>query len=125
MIEERAISNKASFRAEAAFQRCCQNPECPKPGAPWHPHHVIYEQHLRGLGLPLYDTRNALRLCVLCHGRHHKITKLPLTCLRDCNIEYGFRVMGERAYDYFRRYYDGDDPRLDIYMQRTLNEPAA
>jgi hypothetical protein len=121
LIEERAISNKASFRAEAAFQRCCQNPACKKPSAAWHPHHVIYEQELRGRGLPLYDTRNALRLCIRCHGDHHGIRPVPLTCLRDCNIAYAFKVLGGSASYYLKRHYAGEDPRIDEH-ERTLND---
>lgn len=124
---ERLVSNYESFRAEAAFQRCCRNPACETPSAEWDPHHVIYEQHLRSRGLPKYCTYNALRLCKTCHQRHHKIAKLPLTCLLDHNIEYGFLVMGDAAFYYFKRYYSGEDPRLAAYWtpERTLDEPAA
>lgn len=113
------LSNSQSFKAEARWQRLCA--ECDKGGA-FQAHHVIYEQHLRDRGLPLYDTRNALRLCYDCHKRHHDGTAWRLTTrkLTPDNIIYAFEVLGAYAGDYLRRYYDDLQPDVRICEQEQL-----
>lgn len=105
------MANTASFRMEAMAQRVCA--ACGKAG-PWHPHHVVYEQILKnryGLrGHELWDSANALRLCLRCHQGHHGTRKIPTRKLKDLNIEYAFYVMGDFAIDWLRRYYDDSDP---------------
>lgn len=100
------------FRDAARGQKCCAVPGCRNKD--FDPHHVIYEQHLKDHGLPKYDTRNVRRLCRHHHQQHHRIKKLPLTILLDENIRYAFLVLGDYAADYLRRYYAGDDPRLEV-----------
>ena len=110
------VANVASFKAEARYQSLCA--VCERPGLGWHAHHVVYEQELRRLGMrgnELYDTRNALRLCGVCHAAHHARSKIVKTRkLRDANIEYAFDVLGTRAGAYLRRRYDDSDsdPRI-------------
>ena len=45
-----------------------------------HAHHIIYEQHCRKHGAPVYDVRNRMLLCFNCHGQHHarrKVLRIP------------------------------------------------
>jgi hypothetical protein len=123
MTEVRVIANPASFRNEARYQRTCA--VCDKPGR-FVAHHVVYEQHLRNIGLrgnALFDTRNALGTHSHCHtGKHHSaMGKIQTFRLRDENIEYAFEVLGPRAYDYLRRYYDdsGEDPRIKLALEAS------
>lgn len=116
-----AVSNKASFQGEAASQLACA--VCGKSGD-WDPHHVIYEQHLSVEGRPLFDTRNALRVCSRwggdqCHAKHHSgERKIKTKELKDDNVAYAFHTLGARAIDYLRRYYDDSDP--DPRLERHL-----
>lgn len=99
------------FRQAAGAQRCCQM--CGKGGSDWHPHHVVYAQHLKLHGHPIYDTRNAMRLCIRCHQRHHnRSAVIPLTKLLDCHYQYAFEKLGLAARYYLEQRYDGEDERL-------------
>lgn len=99
--------NRDLFHDAARGQRVCA--VTGKPGA-FQTHHVLYEQHLRELGLPIWDAMNALRVVPLAHGRHHKRhSVIKTTQLRDENIAYIFDVHPNPA-DYLRRYYDDSDP---------------
>lgn len=101
--------NRALFQDAARRQGVCGM--CGKGGRDHQAHHVVYEQHLRDFGLPVYDGRNAMRLCERCHGRHHaRYRVIPTKLLPAVAIEYGFDVFGAAAADYFRRYYDDRDP---------------
>ena len=100
------------FREAAAEQLCCQM--CGKTGSGWQPHHVVYEQHLKNVGAPVYDTRNAMRLCLKCHAAHHgRSVVIPLQVLTITHIEYAFAKLGPAAYDYLHQRYAGDDPRIE------------
>lgn len=111
------IANKGSFRSEARYQGRCQHPACKTPNAAWQPHHVIYAQHIREINAAVeYDTRDAMRLCLRCHGRqHNRKAPVPTTAIRCETIEFAVELMGAgRALGYFERYYDTsqDDARL-------------
>lgn len=96
------------FRGAAAKQGRCQHPDCPKPSAPWDPHHVVYEQHVIKAGFPKDDTRNALRLCRDCHFNHHHTggpARIPLAAIPDAAIEYAREVLGDYAIDYLAAKY--------------------
>jgi hypothetical protein len=109
------------FRQEAQKQRCCQM--CGNAQSGWHPHHVIYAQHLKLEGHPVYDTRNAMRLCVECHASHHnRSIVIPLFKLRDMHIEYAFLKMGAKAHYYLSQRYEGQDERLDIWLAKVEGE---
>lgn len=99
------VGARASFVAEAREQGECQVTK--KPGR-WHPHHVIYEQHLDRLDAPAHDNRNVLRVAEQAHVDHHSgKRKIRVRELRDCNIDYATYLMGTwRAIYYLRRYYD-------------------
>lgn len=100
-----------AFVEAAARQRCCQM--CGKTGTYWHPHHVVYEQHLKGAGQPVYDERNVMRLCIDCHASHHNRSKvIPLTKLSDTHIEYAFVALGLGAEFYLEQRYEGEDERV-------------
>jgi hypothetical protein len=94
-------------REAAARQMRCQHPNCTTPKAPWHPHHVVYEQEVRRRGFPKWDPRNMLRLCVPCHmGRqHNRQDPVPITALLPQNLAYAAEVLGDYADDYLQRYY--------------------
>lgn len=103
------------FREAAQRQRCCQM--CGSARASWHPHHVVYAQHLRRAGHPVYDTRNAMRLCVECHASHHnRSIVIPLVKLTVAHIEYAFLTLGAAADYYLRQRYGGEDPRMDEWL---------
>lgn len=104
LIEE---MERKMFREHARQQRCCQAPGCPAPMAGgWQAHHVVYEQELRRLHLPIYNVRNSMRLCSACHARHHNRTApLPLSILTEEHLAYAREVLGDRAMDYLSRRY--------------------
>lgn len=84
-----------------------------------HAHHVVYEQELNHRGLPPYDRRNRMALCVDCHFGQHRNKPLPVSLLSDENMDYAFEVLGAFAYDYLKRRYSGHDDRLDDHLQRA------
>lgn len=54
-------------------------------------HHVIYAQHLKREGLRgfLWDLRNQLSLCAVCHARHHQaVARVPRDLLTVNNHEF-------------------------------------
>lgn len=109
--------NRASFKDEARFQKRCAVLDCPHPTGPWHPHHVVYEQHIVSVDPRLrYDPDNALRITVPCHGSHHSGQRRIRTReLRDENIDFAVRLLGAgKAVNYLRRYYSdlSQDPRI-------------
>jgi hypothetical protein len=100
--------NRRLFQDAAWNQKVCA---VTGKAGPWHPHHVVYEQHLRDRNLPIYDGRNALRVNPQAHWAHHKSRpKIKTSQLLDVNIDYAFDVLGPYAADYLRRYYDDSDP---------------
>ncbi|GAC1529979.1 MAG: hypothetical protein NVS3B1_22050 [Marmoricola sp.] len=115
-LSSKPISNPSSFHAEARYQGVCA---VTGKGGEFEAHHVIYQQHLRRLGVPEYDTRNALRVGPGVHDQHHN-RKRPIRTkeVLSVNIGYAVDVMGAlSAVEYFRRYYDDTfdpDPRLEI-----------
>lgn len=113
------------FHEAAALQGLCQNSACGRSTYVWDAHHVVEKKYLKKHGLPLFDPRNALRLCESCHSRHTTASqRIPMESLRDENIDYAFEILGAYAYDYLHRYYDGTDGRvqasLDILAEETL-----
>lgn len=108
-----SISNAASFRAEARWQRVCAI--CGAGGA-FQAHHVVPKHVLRRLGLPLYDPRNALRLCTQCHmlfewGGPGKVP-IPVLRLTDQNICYVWETLGVAVVRLERKYGNfNHDPR--------------
>jgi cytochrome c553 len=122
--KHRPKTSEADYLAHRAFveaarrQRCCAM--CGKAGSDWHPHHVVYEQHLVAAGQPRWDPRNAMRVCVECHASHHNRSRvIPLSKLTDTHIEYAFEALGASAAYYLSKRYDGEDPRLDVWLERT------
>jgi len=107
------------FREEARDQRECQM--CGKMrGTDWHPHHVVYAQHLKLHGHPIYDTRNAMRLCIPCHAAHHNRSKvIPMSKLLDCHFQYAFEKLGGGAEFYLKQRYGGEDERLARFQREA------
>lgn len=110
---------RASFKDEARFQKVCAvaAEDCGDVTGPWHPHHVVYEQHVVAVDPRLrHDPDNALRITVTCHGRHHAgLRRIRTRELRDENIDFAVRLLGAgKAVNYLRRYYDdrSPDPRI-------------
>lgn len=99
---------------------------CQQPGP--HGHHAITQQELRRIagkrdkrrarGLTR-DERNIVPVTFGCHSAHHSGSKLLALCsLPDSVFEFAIDVMGHgRAYNYLRRHYDGEDPRLDALLE--------
>lgn len=86
-------------------------------------HHTVYEQEVRRRDRSLiWDVRNRTPICGRDHMRHHDDSpwKIPLAKLPDAAIEFAIDLLGPFAYDYLRRHYSGDDPRLDA----ALNKPG-
>jgi hypothetical protein len=111
--------NRAAFKDEARFQKVCAvgDGDCDDPTGPWHPHHVVYEQHVVSVDPRLrHDPDNALRVTVSCHGPHHSGQRRIRTReLRDENINFAVRLLGAgKAVNYLRRYYNdhSQDPRI-------------
>ena len=96
----------------------CRNPECRGTGNRHHQHHAVYRQQVRRHGGDEWDPRNALLLCDSCHLRHHnRCPALPATVLRSENIAFAVELLGApAAYEYLRRRYTGDDPRLEALI---------
>jgi hypothetical protein len=99
--------------AKAAACRCCGR----RHGLQLH--HVVYEQHVRAESGDLRDPRNSLTTCAQCHVSHHGGGRavMPLTALRSANFEFARELLGPgAAYEYLRRRYAGDDPRLTALL---------
>jgi hypothetical protein len=129
---EIVTANKLLFRGAARDQRCCRM--CGRARGDFEAHHVIYEQHLRKLGQPLFCTLNALRLCHDCHRAHHQRRQIvPIAKLTDLNIDYAFHVLGLQACDYLGRYYETHHrlpdgslvPRLDARVEQAIAREEA
>lgn len=113
-----ATSNAASFHAEAASQVVCA--VCRRGGG-FHAHHVIAKQYLKREGLPLWDTRNALRLCVRDHFQFEHAgpgkIDIEMAWLTDENICYAFEALGtDYAPIYLMRHYTGHDRRVTAHV---------
>lgn len=115
------ISNPASFRDEARFQRVCA--VCGSPGD-YEAHHVVSKQELgkRGLVHLLYDPRNALRLCKggkRCHmnREHGGVNKVTIKTeeLTDDNICFIWQTLGVAGQNYLERHYTGVDRRYTLH----------
>lgn len=88
---------------------------CGRRGA--HRHHVILEQRLpRRLKA---DARGLVWLCFDCHQRHHAggPGRLHVRCLPDSVFALAGEALGPAAFDYFKRRYNGADPRVDALLQ--------
>jgi hypothetical protein len=112
-----SISNPASFRAEAQFQRVCA--VCGNPGE-FDAHHVVAKQTLkkRGLVHRLYDPRNALRLCDRCHAEETACTlKVDTSELTDDNICFVWEVLKEAGQNYLERHYTGVERRYTLHAE--------
>lgn len=73
-------------------------------------HHVILEQHLRAIGAPAYDLRNAMRIgagyVCACHRQQTSaVNRIPLAKVPDVAIEFAHELLGEAAESYLTRYY--------------------
>ena len=77
-------------------------------------HHVVYQQRVRREGGDLNDPRNLLLVGDDEHERHHNRSRpFPLSRLPDSAFEFAGELLGAgAAYNYLRRRYVGDDPRL-------------
>lgn len=78
-------------------------------------HHVVYRQHVAKEGGDIWDPRNAMPLCDSDHLSHHRRGRIiAVDLLPDTALVFAAELFGgPRAVDYFRRYYAGDDRRLN------------
>ena len=114
------LPEQRDFHVEAQTQRLCRNAGCRRTW-PWHPHHVVRRQDIEAITKDpavVWDPRNCLRLCPDCHANHHGLHHVLLTSLRDANYEFAFELLGDRAGDYLRSKYDGEDSRMADWEQR-------
>lgn len=52
-----------------------------------------------------------------CHGAHHSASRrLELRVLPDSVFEFAAELMGAAGYDYLRRFYRGEDARLEALL---------
>ncbi len=95
-------------------------------------HHVVYCQELRRVARQVAggppnvalemelerDARNLVWVAVDCHAGHHaRSAQLPLRVLPDSVFEFAAEVLGAGpAYEYLRRRYAGEDPRLEALV---------
>lgn len=91
-------------------------------------HHCITQAALRRMAVDedhaaklCADYRNLIPLCPECHAGHHGRSRpLPLVVLPDSVFAFAREVMGDaRAYEYLRRYYAGQDERLDDLLREA------
>lgn len=117
-----AISNPASFRDEARFQRECA--VCGSPGD-YEAHHVVSKQELkkRGLVHRLHDPRNCLRLCKggkRCHmnREHGGVSKIVILTesLTNDNICFLWETLDVAGQNYLERHYTGIDRRYTLHQ---------
>lgn len=89
-------------------------------------HHVVYQQELRRIGrepgrdlILCADRRNMVPVGASCHAKHHSRQKpYVLRRLPDSVFEFAREVLGGGpAYEYLRRRYVGEDPRLEALIQ--------
>lgn len=118
----RLDAERMAFKLAAAAQVVCA--VCRRGGS-FDAHHVIEKQELERRGLWKWDTRGALRLCkgaLGCHDQHTYKggdSRVPLAKLTSTNIDYAFEVLGAFAYDYLKRRYYGEDPRLERRLEEA------
>lgn len=98
--------------------RTCENPECLGRDGRTEGHHCFYKQMLRREGGDIWDPRNRFVLCRDCHKEHHgRRMPIALTSLPDSVYEFGVELLGPgAAYEYLRKRYRGQDPRLDALL---------
>lgn len=103
---------RSEFRDEVDF---CRVPGC--GGRAIHQHHVVYRRHVEREHGDRWHPDNALGLCVVHHGDAHGTRRLPVGVLRDANFAFSVALLGaDRAYEYLRRRYTGDDARLSALL---------
>lgn len=79
---------------------------------------------MRRRGGDVEDPATVIPLCLDCHRSHHdRVRVLPVTALPDHALDYAFRLLGAFAYDYLRRRYRGDDPRLHARLALAEASP--
>lgn len=102
----------------------CQHPCCPGTVRGLDLHHVVYAQHVRKAAGDCWDPRNSLTLCRHCHSSHHRRGSqvVPITVLRDETLAFAWELLGTAAESYLKRYYGGDDSRLDRLADFGLTE---
>lgn len=121
-----SIASPESFWQEARWQRVCascgqRHGRPDSRGRTWHPHHMVPRQLLRRLGLPQWDTRDALRLCTDCHMAFEwagpgKIA-VPVTAWTQQGICYCWEVLGVTAVQLEGKYGAFDiDPRWVLHL---------
>jgi len=117
---------KARFREAAKAQRVCA--VCGRTDS-FDAHHVIEAQYLKQNGHAVYVEANALRVCDQyaknnCHGKHTgRSRKIRLKELLEENLIYAVELLGpDKAENYLRRNYQGNDPRLDSILEEARGE---
>lgn len=86
-----------------------------------HRHHVVTRQAMRSKNARLDDPRNLVDVDFRCHWAHHNRSRpYALAMLPDSVFEFARETLGAGpAYEYLRRYYAGDDARLDALLEAS------
>jgi hypothetical protein len=86
-----------------------------------HEHHAVYAQHINRAGGNAGDIRNLVPMAFGCHEAHHKRARvLELRVLPDSVFTFAAELYGrEGAWSYLRRYYAGEDWRLDELLEEA------
>lgn len=81
-------------------------------------HHVIRGQVVRREHGDRYDPRNRLVLCPRCHPDGAQgAGRLPIAAVPDAAFEFAADLLGPgKAYNELRRWYEGEDPRLEALL---------
>lgn len=96
----------------------CENPACQAPVGQLAAHHCVYRQEIRRHDGDLWDARNRLVLCAGCHSSHHRRGRvIAAAALPSSVLDFACDLLGApAAYEYLRRRYSGDDPRLEALI---------
>lgn len=92
----------------------CEHPDCKARAVARH--HVVYRQHVERAKGDRWDPTNMLRLCWAHHGSLHARGDFPLVALPSAALAFAGCLLGPAAYDYLRRRYAGEDPRVDALL---------
>lgn len=111
-------------RWHAGEPRECENPACRGGYQRVSAHHCVYRQAIARANGDKWDPRNRLMLCNSCHSSHHARGRVvPLAVLPASVFEYAVETLGAGpAYEYLRRRYAGEDPRLEALL--ALEAPS-
>jgi hypothetical protein len=110
MCEERAVQRHHIVTRQECVRRWREKSKRPDLPWPWPTSSAL-----------LKDGRNLTPICLRHHASHHnRFAVLPAASLPSGVFEFAEELMGAgAAFEYLRRTYRGDDPRLDYLKGRA------